>query len=349
MTSQDNLSINFPGNDQYLYGEPGIEATYRSCPEDFQVFEIPSFEPEGEGEHHFLKIRKTGENTDWVARQLANFCQIPVKEVGYAGKKDRHAITEQWFSVKLPLKRCITWSLFETDTIKVLESKRHLRKLRLGALEGNRFQLRLRDVSDDAAFADRVELIRSGVPNYFGEQRFGRESGNLHKGIALIRGEYKERQRHKKGLYISAVRSWLFNFLLSERIKSGQWNRVLCGDVMMLAGSKSHFLVEAVDEKLIERLDQNDVHLSGPLWGRGRPLVTDEALNWETTTLSLYSEICEQLENLGLNQERRALRLLPENLEAVREKEGQWLISFSLPSGAFATSVLRELCKVRTG
>lgn len=348
MTSSDNFLTDFPTDYQYLYQQPEVQATYRSCPEDFQVFEIPSFEPEGEGEHHYLKIRKTGENTDWVAKQLANFCQIPVKEVGYAGKKDRHAVTEQWFSVKLPLKRCVTWSLFETETIKVLETKRHLRKLRLGALDGNRFQLRLRDISDDALFAERIELIKEGVPNYFGEQRFGRDSGNFTKGIALIRGEYKERQRHKKGLYISAVRSWLFNHLLSQRIRAGLWNQALLGDVMMLSGSRSHFLVEEPNEEIASRLEMRDIHISGPLWGRGLSLVTDEALDWETKVLVPYQEICGRLENLGLNQERRALRLIPNDLEAVQEQKGQWLISFSLPAGAFATSVLRELCQLRT-
>ena len=173
---------------EWLLGEPPSTAIIRSCPEDFQVFEQLPFEPDGEGEHLFLHIRKRGENTDWVARQLASFCQISPRDVGYAGKKDRHAVTEQWFSVRLPIGRTLNWSLFGGDSIDVLHSCRHSRKLRLGALSGNRFVIRLRDLTEPEAFVERVEKIRQGVPNFFGEQRFGNAGGNLDKGLALLEG-----------------------------------------------------------------------------------------------------------------------------------------------------------------
>lgn len=337
--------MSFPTDYAYLYGQPACQAMIRQRPEDFMVTEIPAFLPEGEGEHLFLRIRKTGENTDWVAKQLAKFCQVPVKDVGYAGKKDRHAITEQWFSVRLPEQRVLTWSLFETDTIKVLETARHPRKLRLGALSGNRFELRLRNVSDVDALTDRLSKVAQGVPNYFGEQRFGHQGGNLDKGVALIKGEYKERQRHKKGLYISAVRSWVFNHLLSERINAGYWSALMAGDVMMLDGSRSVFVAEENDATLKQRLDAGDVHLTGPLWGRGLSLTQGEAGDWEQRVLAPWGEITERLEHLGLQQERRALRLIPAQLKAVEESSGVWRVAFSLPAGAFATSVLRELCQ----
>ena len=336
--------MNLPTNYVYLYGAPKSTATKRQTPEDFQVTEIQAFMPEGEGEHVFLLIRKVGENTDWVARQLANFCQVSPNDVGYAGKKDRHAVTEQWFSVRLPINRCITWSLFGGDTIHVLQAVRHPRKLRLGALLGNRFTLRLRNVTDEDDFVERVKRVANGVPNYFGEQRFGQEQGNLTKGVALINGEYKERQRHKKGLYISAVRSWLFNHILSQRIEQGLWDTILPGDVMMLNGSRSHFLAESVDDLLTQRLLEKDVHLSAPLWGRGTPLTKEDALAWESEVVSPWSAIAERLEYMGLQQERRPLRLVPEALKVVKESDGQWLLSFNLPAGSFATSILRELC-----
>ncbi len=328
----------------WLYGEPSSHAVLRTTAADFQVFERLPFEPDGEGEHLFLYIRKTGENTDWVARQLARFCQVSPRDVGYAGKKDRHAVTEQWFSVRLPIGRTLNWSLFGGETIEVLKTERHSRKLRLGALSGNRFVIRLRDVTEPDALAARVEQVRTGVPNYFGEQRFGHEGGNLVKGQALLAGTLKERQRHKKGLYISALRSWLFNQVISARIEQGVWNSILPGDVLMLNGSQSCFV--ANDEAdLAQRLKQGDLHLTGPMWGRGELMTREEAQAFETAVVAPWQEICAGLEGLGLNQERRSLRLVPQELNAEVEAEGQWRLEFELPAGAFATSVLRELCQ----
>lgn len=339
---------NFPTQYNFLYGQPQGSALIRTCNEDFQVVEQLGFEPEGEGEHLFLYIRKSGENTDWVARQLAKFCQISPRDVGYAGKKDRHAITEQWFSVALPERRVLNWNLFGGDSIQVLKTVRHPRKLRLGALQGNRFGIRLRNVSDREELVQRIELIKAGVPNYFGEQRFGQDGGNLQKGLELLRGERKERQRSKKGMYISAVRSWCFNHVLSERIGQGLWGEVLAGDAMMLAGSKSCFVVEASLEDEKARLLAGDINLTGPMWGRGESLNVLASREWEQAQLKPWHEVLERLEHIGLRQERRAIRLLPIGLEAREESERQWWLEFELPSGAFATSVLRELTQVTT-
>ncbi|MBV1788828.1 tRNA pseudouridine(13) synthase TruD [Marinobacterium sp. D7] len=329
----------------YLNGEPGLNAVLRAEPEDFQVVEQLGFEPDGAGEHQFLYIRKRGENTDWVARQLANFCQISPRDVSYAGKKDRHAVTEQWFSVHMPGHRAsLNWKLFGGDSIEVLRAERHSRKLRLGSLQGNRFKLRLRDVSDADELLQRFDKLKGGVPNYFGEQRFGHNFGNIEKGLALIAGRFKERQRHKKGLYISAVRSWLFNHLLSERINQGLWSKVLDGDVLMINGSQSCFLYDG-DTEIEQRLAAGALHLTGPLWGRGELMTQGAARAFEIQALAELAEVGEQLAALGLNQERRALRLMPAELAIEQESDGQWLLAFDLPAGAFATSVLRELCR----
>lgn len=336
----------FPTDYSYLNGVPAGTALIRGSAEDFRVVEQLGFEPEGEGEHLFLYIRKTGENTDWVARQLANFCQLSPRDVGYAGKKDRHAVTEQWFSIALPPHRQMNWALFGGDTIEVLKAVRHPRKLRLGSLKGNRFGLRLRDVTDSDDLARRIELVRAGVPNYFGEQRFGQDGGNLQKGLELLRGERKERQRHKKGMYISAVRSWCFNHLLSQRITEQRWNSVMTGDALMLSGSHSCFVAQATDSDLEARLLAGDLNLTGPMWGRGALLSQDEAAEWEKQVLQPWEDVLERLEYIGLKQERRALRLVPQALEARQETETQWWLEFDLPSGAFATSVLRELVNV---
>jgi len=336
--------LTFDSACEWLLGEPPSTATLRSCPEDFQVFEQLPFEPDGEGEHLFLYIRKRGENTDWVARQLARFCQISPRDVGYAGKKDRHAVTEQWFSVRLPIGQTLNWSLFGGDSIEVLHSCRHSRKLRLGALSGNRFVIRLRDLTQPEAFVARVEQIRTGVPNFFGEQRFGHGGGNLDKGLALLQGTLKERQRHKKGLYISALRSWLFNQVINARLRQGLWEQILPGDVLMLNGSQSCFVADGSPD-LSARLQQGEVHLTGPMWGRGALMTQGEAAAFEQEALAQAETICKGLETLGLNQERRALRLIPKALAAQEASEGQWILEFELPAGAFATSVLRELCQ----
>ncbi|MBY4675663.1 tRNA pseudouridine(13) synthase TruD [Marinobacterium arenosum] len=340
--------MQLPTDFSYLYGQPAGTALIRTEAEDFQVFEQLPFEPDGEGEHYLVYIRKIGENTDWVARKLARFCHTTPREVGYAGKKDRHAVTEQWFSVKVPIKREVDWTLFNSKTIQVLKAVRHGRKLRLGALKGNRFKLRLREVSQPDELVARLEQIRNGVPNYFGEQRFGNDWNNLHSGLALLSGELKERQRHKKGLYISAVRSWLFNRLLSQRIEQGLWQTLLPGDALMLEGSRSCFAADAEQDmaQLLQRLEQRDLHLTGALWGRGEPMAQLDARQWERDQLAPWSELLGGLEQLGLNQERRALRLLPAALAAHAESERQWWLEFELPAGAFATSVLRELCQV---
>ncbi len=338
------MTTAFPTELNYAYGEPVANAVIRQQPEDFQVAENLAFEPEGSGDHVYLYIRKTGENTDWVARQLAHFCQVSPREVGYAGKKDRHAVTEQWFSVHLPGRAPLTWSLFERDTIQVLKATKHGRKLRLGSLTGNRFAIRLRNVSDVSEVLDRCKLVRQGVPNYFGEQRFGHHGGNLVKGAALIKGEYKERQKHKKGMYISAVRSFLFNQVVSARYAGDI--QPMPGDVLMHQGSQSCFVYDAEDNTIADRLNALDIHLTAPMWGSGRSICTDQAFAWETTQLEPYGELQAGLENLGLNQERRALRLLPQNLDVVQEADDQLLLSFDLSVGSFATSVLREICQV---
>lgn len=338
--------MNFPTELNYLYGEPASRAVIRTQPDDFRVTEDLSFEPEGSGDHVFLYIRKTGENTDWVARQLAHFCQVSPKEVGYAGKKDRHAITEQWFSVHLPGRSPLTWSLFETDTIKVLKTVKHTRKLRLGSLTGNRFQLRLRQVTEPAALLSRIDAIRAGVPNYFGEQRFGHHGGNLTKGALLLAGKLKERQRHKKGLYISAIRSFMFNQLVSRRIEQSFFAQPMLGDVLMINGSQSCFPFAADDATIMSRLTSAELHLTAAMWGRGRSICTADAANWEREQLQPWQEQLDGLERIGLNQERRSIRLMPGHLTIEQEADDQFLIAFDLPAGSFATSVLRELAQI---
>jgi len=329
----------------WLYGSPQAHAVIRTMPQDFVVKEDLGYEPEGEGEHHYLYIRKMGENTDWVARQLANFAQVSPRDVAYAGKKDRHAVTEQWFSVHLPGKRkLLNWSMFSSASIQVLKQDRHKRKIKLGNLRGNAFEIRLRGVTDEKDFEQRAAQITQGVPNYFGEQRFGNNGNNLVSGLQMLNGELEERQRVKRGLYISAVRSQLFNKLLAARIEQSLFENWLEGDVLIEPYSQRCQRWEP--ENPVQCLEAESLQqvLSAPLWGQGELYSQGAARDFELLQMSAFDEVCKQLEALGLRQERRAARLVPQGVELKREAEGEWLLSFSLPSGSFATSVLRELC-----
>jgi tRNA pseudouridine13 synthase len=329
----------------YVNGQPDVKAQLRSAPEDFRVVEDLGYEPEGEGEHHYLYIQKRGENTDWVARQLANFCQVSPRDVAYAGKKDRHAVTEQWFSVHLPgSRRVLNWALFGGDTINVLKSSKHRRKIKLGHLKGNRFEITLREVSDVNRLLHKATSLESGVPNYFGEQRFGQSFGNLHSGLAILSGELVERQRNKRSMYISALRSYLFNRVISTRIDQGTWDSPLDGDVLIEDFTQKVHRYDANDPDQKARFDQCDLHLTAPMWGKGELYSLDKAQMIEKSVVAGYPQISEGLETLGLRQERRSMRLVPRDLHVEVLEEQVVKLSFSLPSGSFATSVLRELC-----
>ncbi len=328
----------------YVNAPPSLTAHIRRQPEDFQVIEELGFVPDGVGEHSFLRIRKRDANTQWVAERIAAFAQQPVSAVSYAGMKDRHAVTEQWFSVHLPGRLDPDWSACGDEYFSVLQQQRHSRKLRRGALKGNSFRIVLRELQ-----GDRVELearlqrvLKQGVPNYYGEQRFGRQGGNLAKAQALFSGR-RVRNRHQRGLYLSAARSWLFNQVLSRRLSAATWNQILPGDLMMLEGSHSVFPVTDVDADLQRRLLELDIHPTGPLWGQGMPFSQGEVQALETEIAAQHSDLAEGLVRAGLKQERRALRLCVQNLMWNNEKADVLVLHFRLSAGAYATMVLREL------
>jgi len=329
-----------------------LSGTIRSKPEDFQVDEIQSFIPSGQGEHVWLHIKKTGENTDWVAGQLAKAADVLRRDVSFAGLKDRHAVTTQWFSVWMPGREAPNWQDFLSDSIQIIDEKRHNRKLRRGALVGNTFQIILRDFKgDESELQTSLERIKDqGIPNYFGEQRFGHfeadQNGffNILKAEQWFKGDFKIKGRQKRSIYLSAARSWIFNHILSERVKAGTWNQAIQGDVFMLGGSKSSFS-ESVDEVIIDRVAKKDIHPTGALWGRGRVLSQDGVADIENAVASELSILCDGLENHGLKQERKALRLKVDDLgyNLVEDDSTVVKLSFSLPAGAYATSVLSEL------
>lgn len=329
----------------HAFGGPAGSAQLRVEPEDFVVREAPICEPDGTGEHVWLWVRKRNANTEWVARQLARCAGVTPREVSFAGLKDRRAVTEQWFSVQLPGKADPDWTAARIEGVEILRAVRHSRKLKRGALRGNAFEIRLREVTGDrAALETRLQVIVArGIPNYFGEQRFGRDCGNLAAALAMLRGEGPRVQKHERGLYLSAVRSFLFNQVLSARVRDGSWERALPGDALQLDGRRAWYLAEAIDAETEARVRALDVHPTGPLWGRGEAATRLAARSLEDACLAAYPEECAGLERAGLEQDRRALRVRVQDLAWDWESDECLVLRFALPSGSYATALLREL------
>ena len=332
------------------FGRPDASAQVRACAEDFCVDELRDGEADGEGEHLLLHIRKRNRNTEEVARALARHAGVRARDVSYCGLKDRVAVTTQWFSVWLPGKADPDWSPLLGDDLALLSQARTRRKLQRGGLRGNRFTLRLREVRGDRkALEERLaRVVEQGVPNYFGEQRFGRDGGNL-AGAAAMFGGRRVKDRHRRGLFLSAARSFLFNEVLAARVRAANWHQALPGEALQLSGSRSFFIAEAIDDEIDARLASGDVLPSGPLWGRGELPSADAAQAVEETALTAYGDFREGLEKAGLKQERRALRLPVADLQWQWLAEGRDLqLVFSLPAGTYATAVLRELVRPET-
>ncbi len=315
----------------------------RKRPEDFDVEEVLGFELTGEGEHVWLRVRKRGLTTHELARRIARFAGIPLRDVGYSGLKDRNAVTTQWFSVGVPSTRAPDWASMNSERVRVLETKRHFRKLRRGAHRGNRFRIVIRDLHGSMdAYRARVRLLRRrGVPNYFGPQRFGRAGGNLSAAARLF-GGHIERDRIKRGLYLSTARAWLFNQVVSARVENGTWDCLQTGEVAMLDGTRSVFKVAELDDALRNRAAQGDLHPTGPLVGRGDDAIGAEIAALETQVLAPFRVWCDGLAAFGLRQERRALRLTVPDLTAAPLAADALSVAFTLRRGQFATAILRE-------
>ncbi len=327
------------------HGEAVLTARIRSVPEDFAVEEIDAFDASGAGEHLLLTVEKRGMNTAFAAKRIAAWAGVAESAIGYAGLKDRHALTRQRFSVWIPKRIAPDIDALQSDDLRVLDAQWHARKLPRGALAGNRFVLTLREVEGDCvAIETRLRTIAErGVPNYFGEQRFGRGGDNVSKALSMFSG--RRVAREERGHLLSAARSELFNRVLGARVEAGCWDTVLDGEVWMLDGSRSVFGPEPWSEVLAERLARFDIHPSGPLWGRGELRSQGEARALELATLegASLAALREGLERAGMDQERRALRLRPQALSFDWPEPQTLRLHFGLPAGCYATTVLVEL------
>lgn len=320
----------------HAFGTPTVTGIFKAQPQDFIVDEILGFAPSGDGEHLCLHIEKQGENTAYVARQIAKLAGCKEGQVAYPGSKDRHGVTRQWFSLPMPRKP-VVWSELNTQQIQVLEVTRHRQKLATGCHLGNGFTITLREISDRAQLTARLANIQQfGVPNYFGEQRFGKNMGNLEGAKALFAGEVI-RDRTTRSFYLSAARSWLFNHCVSERIKAGYFSQPYDFDALMLSQSGSFFLAQ-IDDEIRGRLARGELQLTAPLSGQG-----DDWLREERLWLEHHQADLAGLIKFGLKLERRAICLKPEALTSRWLDDATVEIKFMLPAGAFATAILREL------
>lgn len=321
-----------------------IAARIRSVPTDFLVTEDLPVDFTDDGEHDLLWIKKTGANTQWVAERLAEHAGVSARDAGYSGMKDRHAVTRQWFSVRRPGAAGTDWKGFAADGVEILEQRRHRRKLKRGAHKANAFRIALRaeHVADlHAGIADRIARIRAiGVPNYFGEQRFGRGGANLDLCRSLFAG--RRMSRNKRSIALSTARSLMFNDILNLRVQAETWNKMLPGELANLDGSGSVFAVLDVDAEIERRCAEMDIHPTGSLWGQGAPTGTQAVADIENKVAATHADLCAGLEGARVDASSRPLRLRVQDLDWQIEDDALWL-EFRLGRGSYATAVLREV------
>jgi len=340
---------------QYAWTKPQITGDLKTSVQDFFVEEELDFKAEGKGEFLYLFVEKQGINTDYLAKLLSKHAGIPENKITYSGVKDRHAVTRQWFCLHVlnenpdfsDFMSDVGNSLNENESVRIITQVRHLRKLKVGAHQKNRFVIRLRRLEGAIEeLQDRLALVAlEGVPNYFGPQRFGIAGNNLVQGANWLSTPRSSKRRLSKteSFWVSAIRSWFFNRALSDQIDEGIWSRIFLDDRAQLQGTQSQCKVNEIDAPLLKRLHQMDIH---PLM----PLPYIDALNDTSTTRSnsmkkswqKQEEVFASLITLGFSREERCTRLYPENMEW-EIVDSQLILQFSLPKGSFATSVLREL------
>lgn len=329
---------------EHALGGPLGSGRIRVAPEDFRVDEQLGYGPSGEGEHLWLDVEKRGLNTVDAAARLAELAGVPVRAVGFGGLKDRNAVTRQPFSIHLAGRPDPDVGSWNDERLTIHSLSRHHRKIRRGRLKGNRFRIVVRDLDADRdALAERLSRIAEhGVPNRFGEQRFG--GNNIARAYRLFRGELRRSpSKRKRGFYLSAARSLIFNRVLDARVAEGTWNRVVDGDVVMLDGSRSTFAADAFDPDIRRRVREQDLHPTGPLVGLGDSPVSGYAARLEERIVEEHRELAAGLAKFRLEADRRALRMRVLDLAWAFERDEALVLTFGLRSGCYATTVLGEV------
>ena len=311
---------------------------------DFVVKEQLGYDMSGDGEFVAVKVRKTDCNTLFVGEQLAKFAGISARNMSYAGLKDRKAVTEQWFSLQMPGQPTPDFSQFSLEGVEILEVTRHQRKIRIGSLQGNHFEILLRNAEETDELKERLDfLAKNGFPNYFTEQRFGRDGNNLTQALRWANGEIKVKDRHKRSFYLSAARSEIFNLIVSKRMELDLAQQILLGDVLQLNGSHSWFVVDESEDlaQLQQRLAQQDVLLTAPLIGEEEK----SAVDFEHEIFAQHQALFTLMRQERIKAARRAILMQPQHFQWQFEPNGLRL-QFALPAGSYATALIRELVNV---
>ncbi|MGQ0287416.1 tRNA pseudouridine(13) synthase TruD [Pasteurellaceae bacterium 22721_9_1] len=330
----------------YLQTAPKQTALLKAEFADFIVKEDLGYEMSGDGEFVAVKVRKTNANTLFVGEKLAQFCGISARNMGYAGLKDRHAITEQWFCLQMPGKPTPDFSQFQLEGVEILAVTRHHRKIRTGSLAGNYFEILLRDVEETDELKVRLKNLQFlGFPNYFTEQRFGRDGHNLTQAMRWAKGEIQVKDRKKRSFYLSAARSEIFNLVVSNRIEMGLATQVMPQDILQLNGNHSWFVADQHEDlpTLQQRLTEQDILLTAPLIGEKNPT----ACELENNIVAQHSELQNLMQKERMNSARRPLLMQAQHLSWQFVPEGLRL-NFYLPAGSYATALIRELVHIKT-
>ena len=311
---------------------------------DFVVKEQLGYDMSGDGEFVVVKVRKTDCNTLFVGEQLAKFAGISARNMSYAGLKDRKAVTEQWFSLQMPGQPTPDFSQFSLEGVEILDVTRHQRKIRIGSLQGNHFEILLRNTEETDELKERLDfLAKNGFPNYFTEQRFGRDGNNLTQALRWANGEIKVKDRNKRSFYLSAARSEIFNLIVAKRIELGLAQQVLNGDILQLNGSHSWFVVDESEDlaQLQQRLAQQDVLLTAPLIGEEEK----SAVDFEHEIFAQHQALFALMRQERMKAARRPILMQPQHFQWQFEPNGLRL-QFALPAGSYATALIRELVNI---
>ena len=329
----------------YLQKKPPKQtALLKAECEDFVVKEQLGYDMSGDGEFVAVKVRKTDCNTLFVGEQLAKFAGISARNMSYAGLKDRKAVTEHWFSLQMPGQPTLDFSQFSLEGVEILDVTRHQRKIRIGSLQGNHFEILLRNAEETDELKVRLDfLAKNGFPNYFTEQRFGRDGNNLTQALRWANGEIKVKDRHKRSFYLSAARSEIFNLIVSKRMELDLAQQILVGDVLQLNGSHSWFVVDESEDlvQLQQRLAQQDVLLTAPLIGEEEK----SAVDFENEIFAQHQALFALMRQERMKSARRPILMQPQHFQWQFEPNGLRL-QFALPAGSYATALIRELVNV---
>ncbi len=327
---------------------PAVPGSWKATPEDFVVEELPAYEPCGAGDHVWLWIEKRGVGTPEAIEQLARALGRRERDFGFAGLKDKEAVTRQWLSLEHVDPAAVRE--LALDGVRVLRVERHQNKLRKGHLRGNRFDLRIRGVPAGGADAlrENLEFLRAhGAPNWFGAQRFGSGGRNLEKGLRVLHGDPRRAaQRMPRGLLslvVSAVQSEVFNRVLAARLD--RIDTLLEGDLAFLHRNGAVFLVRDVAAEQA-RCDAFELSPSGPLPGPEMRWPEGPAAEIERVALAsleIDADLFGRMPRDSHEGARRPLRMRVQEVAVDAEAADVVRLRFVLDRGSYATAVLHEL------